>query len=213
MKLPFTTEQFLNVFEAYNTAIWPLQVGLYILAVGSVYLFSKRTIYNKTITVVLSFLWIWMGVVYHVLYFSVINKAALIFGVAFFLQGLMFLYFGIFRRSLSFKLSRNLYSIIGVLFIFYALVVYPVLGYNMGRVYPESPTFGLPCPTTIFTFGILLMAVKKLPYVLLIIPFIWSIIGFSAAFTLGIIEDTGLIIAGISSTVLIIYKNKKGLNG
>jgi hypothetical protein len=34
------------------------------------------------------------------------------------------------------------------------------------------------------------------------------LLGFSAAFSLGIKEDTGLLIAGILSTVMILYRNR-----
>ena len=30
MKIPFTVEQFFNIFGAYNTVIWPAQVVAYI---------------------------------------------------------------------------------------------------------------------------------------------------------------------------------------
>ena len=90
----------------------------------------------------------------------------------------------------------------------YALLIYPVLGSMLGHVYPQSPTFGLPCPTTIFTFGILLWTDKQVPIPVLIIPFLWSIIGFTAALSLGITEDTGLLIAGVVSTLLIVLRNR-----
>lgn len=32
MKLPFDSETFFNVFMAYNSAIWPLQIVLYLLS-------------------------------------------------------------------------------------------------------------------------------------------------------------------------------------
>lgn len=32
MQLPFTTEQFFDVFRAYNTAVWPAQLVLVVLA-------------------------------------------------------------------------------------------------------------------------------------------------------------------------------------
>ncbi|WP_373551173.1 DUF6064 family protein [Haliscomenobacter sp.] len=88
------------------------------------------------------------------------------------------------------------------------LIVYPILGYFLGHVYPSSPTFGLPCPTTVFTFGLLLLNGKKCPLAILIIPFTWSIIGFMAAFQFGIVEDTGLLVAGLSAASLLIYRNR-----
>lgn len=56
--------------------------------------------------------------------------------------------------------------------------------------------------------GILLFANKKMPMHLLIIPLLWSIIGFIAAFTLTIYEDIGLIVAGVAAFGLLIISNK-----
>jgi hypothetical protein len=93
--------------------------------------------------------------------------------------------------------------------ILFAQIVYPVVGYTLGRVYPGSPTFGLPRPTTIFTFGLLFLTHKHCPVVILIIPFIWSFLKLSAAFNFGIVEDTGLIISGLLSVSMILFRNKK----
>jgi Family of unknown function (DUF6064) len=60
----------------------------------------------------------------------------------------------------------------------------------------SSPTFGLPCPTTIFTLGMLLWLDKTPPLYLLIIPLLWSLIGTVAALKLGIREDVGLLVSG-----------------
>ena len=78
-----------------------------------------------------------------------------------------------------------------------------------GHTYPSNPTFGLPCPTTIFTFGILIWTVKKIQIYVVIIPLLWSLIGFSAALNLGVKEDFGLLIAGVLGFILIIIKNKR----
>jgi hypothetical protein len=48
-----------------------------------------------------------------------------------------------------------------------------------------------------------------MPMHLLIIPLLWSVIGFTAAFTLTIYEDIGLIVAGVTSFVLLISSNRK----
>ena len=92
--------------------------------------------------------------------------------------------------------------------ILFALIIYPVLGYFIGHVYPFSPTFGLPCPTTIFTFGLLLLNSKRCPVTILIIPLVWSIIGFMAAIQFGILEDTGLLVAGLITISLLLYRNR-----
>ena len=158
---------------------------------------------------ILSFFWIWMGIIYHIINFSAINKAAYIFGAAFIFQGILFLYMGFFRQKITFRFYFDIYGITGGVLILFALILYPVLGYFQGHIYPSSPTFGLPCPTTIFTFGLLLWTDRKFPIALIIIPFIWSIIGLSAAFSLGIKEDISLLITTFFATTLLILKNRK----
>ncbi len=209
MKIPFTIEQFLSVFGDYNTSIWPMQIVLYFVAIAGVTLIPITKKYtDKIISGILVFLWFWMGLVYHLLYFSTINKAAYVFGVLFILQSLLFLFLGVVKGKLKFEFEANSYGIIGILFIFYALIIYPILGYFFGHIYPETPTFGAPCPTIIFTFGLLLLVPLNIPKYLLIIPLVWSLIGFSAAANLLIKEDFGLVVAGIVGTILILIKNK-----
>ena len=209
MNLPFTLEQFLEVFRQYNISVWPVQVFLIVLALVATYFSIFRKSYSgKIIVSVLALLWLWMGIVYDLIYFSSINKAAILFGSLFIIQALLLFYFGIMKDKLKFQFRLNRYGITGMALIMFALIVYPLLGYWLGHVYPESPTFGLPCPTTIFTFGILLFSSSRIPFIVIIIPAVWSIIGFSAAISLGTKEDTGLVIAGFVSTFMIIHKNK-----
>ena len=210
MKLPFTLEQFLDIFRQYNISVWPVQVFLVVLAlVATYFLIFRKSYSDKIIVFVLAFLWLWMGIVYHLIYFSSINKAAILFGSLFIIQGLLLFYFGIMKDKLKFQFRLNRYGITGMALIMFALIVYPLLGYWLGHAYPDSPTFGLPCPTTIFTFGILLFSSSRIPFSVIIIPAIWSIIGFSAAISLGMKEDTGLLIAGLICTIMTIHKNKR----
>ena len=85
---------------------------------------------------------------------------------------------------------------VGLALIVYAMVAYPLLGMAFGHGYPQAPMFGLvPCPTTIFTFGMLLLAARP-KRLLLWLPLVWSAIGFFAAVKFGICEDVGLLVAG-----------------
>jgi hypothetical protein len=203
MNIPFTIDQFLTVFENYNMSVWPVQIVFNLLALLMIlFTIKKRKITDKINAGILAFFWIWIGIVYHWIFFTPINKAAYVFGLLFILQGLIFIFGGLIKKQIAFNLNFSIYSVTGGVFIFYALIIYPLLGHYLGHVYPASPTFGLPCPTTIFTFGILLFTDKKLPKYVLIIPFLWSIIGFSAALNLSIFEDFGLGFAGISGVIM-----------
>jgi hypothetical protein len=88
------------------------------------------------------------------------------------------------------------------------MALYPIIGGLLGHGYPRSPSFGVaPCPTTIFTFGLLLWTSVRVPIYVLAIPLLWSLIGFSAALWLGIREDIGLPIAGVLSTALLVWRD------
>ena len=79
----------------------------------------------------------------------------------------------------------------------FALAGYPLLGLLVGHRYPAFPTFGLPCPTTILTIGLLVLAGPRAPRVLWIVPLLWSAVGASAALSLGMHEDLSLPAAGL----------------
>ena len=212
MQIPFSLGDFLNVFNAYNQSIFPLQIIFYLIAFLCIYLlFTENKNTNMVISIVLSFFWLWMGIVYHLIFFSAINKAAYFFGALFIIQGILFTVWGVFKNSLSFEYQKSTNNIAGIILLLYALIIYPVLGYNLGHAYPYSPTFGLPCPTTIFTFGLLLFTNKKIPVYLLIIPLFWSVVGFTAALTLTIYEDIGLLIAGLTTFTFLLISNREKL--
>jgi hypothetical protein len=210
MRLPFTTDQFLDVFARYNVAVWPAQLFVYLLGVLCIVLALRRATHSsRIISLILSLLWLWMGVVYHFLFFSKINQAARVFGSMFILQSLVFIYLGVITRKLWFHFARDVFGIGGTVLLAYAFIIYPALGYLVGHKYPASPTFGLPCPTTIFTFGILLWAKPIVPEYVLILPLVWSFVGFFAALSLNIPEDVGLLAAGIAGTMLIVLRNTR----
>jgi len=210
MQIPFTVEQFLEVFENYNTAIWPMQVVVYALALIALTAAATTSRYGSRLTsAVLGFFWIWMGAAYHLLHFSPINKAAYVFGGMFIVQGFVFLHVGVLGSALSFRCRMDSYCAVGTLFVLYAMVFYPIIGHLVGHGYPQSPCFGVaPCPTTIFTFGLLLCTDRRVPKPVLAIPFLWSIIGFTAAIKLGVLEDVGLLVAGVGGSALLFVRDR-----
>jgi hypothetical protein len=76
-------------------------------------------------------------------------------------------------------------------------LVYPAINVVQHLSVSRIPTFGVPCPTTIFTAGLLMLATPR-SWQLSIIPVIWSAIGGSAALLLGVRADYALPIAGIA---------------
>lgn len=208
MNLP-TLKQFFYVMKNYNLTIWPLQIIAYLLGIVAIILAIKKTRYSsRIISTILVFFWLWIGLVFSLIYFTRVFNMAGFYVVSFTIQGILFLIFGVFKPDISFRFKVNIYSIIGMIFIVYAMIAYTAIEYALGRGYPRILPFGLvPCPSTIFTFGLLLWTDKKLPKFILIIPLILGISGFLAVF-LGIWEDIGLIIAGILGTIMILIRDR-----
>jgi hypothetical protein len=172
--------------------------------------FRDSKISARIVSGILALFWIWNGIFYHIVYFSVINSAAWIFGSLYILQGLLFIIIGTTFERLTFRFVLEPLPIIGGCFILYVMVFYPLLGFGLGHSYPKAPMFGVaPCPTTIFTFGLLLWTTKSVPGILLVIPFLWSIIGMSAAVSLRVPQDYGLVVSGVLGTALILIQNRK----
>jgi hypothetical protein len=209
MNLTLTLPQLLATFERYNLAIWPAQLLAYVLGLVALWFVIKPGRYsNRIIAGILSFLWLWTGIVFFPLYFAPVYTPAYAFGLLFIIQGLAFLA-SLLRPRLSFAFKGDVCSIVGLLFIAYAMIGYPAVGYFLGHIYPQTPPFGLtPCPGTIFTFGLFLLTDKKVPKLFLIIPLLWALGGVLPV-SVGILEDVGLITAGVLGTVMIVYRDRK----
>jgi len=211
MNIPFTTAQFFEVFRTYNEAVWPAQIPAYLLGLLALVLaYRGGRIPDRIIAGILAAFWIWMGVFYHLLHFSAINPAARAFAVIFVAQGLLFLIVGTIQGKLSFRFSLKSVPVIGAIFALYAMVIYPLLGVYFGHIYPSAPMFGVaPCPTTIFTLGILLWTTARIPAYLLVVPFVWSLIGMGAAINLRVPQDYGLVLSVVSGTILLLIQNRR----
>lgn len=196
--MPFSRAEFFSVFAGYNESVWPAQAGLYALAIIGVVLARRRSIAASRGTyAVLAVLWLWMGLVYHAGFFAAINPAALGFALIFVVQSVLFAVLAIRERTAAFAPRKDLAGLAGGFLIGFGLVIYPMLSLAAGHRYPAQPTFGLPCPTTIFTLGLLLWARDRIPPAAFIIPLLWAAIGTVGAIQLGAIEDLSLAFSAI----------------
>jgi hypothetical protein len=203
VELPFTADQFFHVMRQYNQAVWPAQLGLNLLALIAVGLLAwRRPASDRWISSVLALLWAWTGIVYQLIYFTAINGAAYAFAALCLAGAIVFLWAGLIKQQLVFASHVAGRRIAGVLLVIFAMVVYPLLSVLAGHGYPDMPTFGLPCPTTIFTVGVLCFLKPPYPRYVLLAPVLWAAIGSQAAFLLGVYQDLGLLLAGAIGVVL-----------
>jgi len=116
MEIPFSIDEFLNVFKNYNLSVWPIQILFYLLAfVATLSIIKYKNQSSQIVFSILAFFWAWMGLVYHILYFSLINKAAYLFGTAFIIQSFLFLYYGAIKQKIQLKFNLKIPGVIGLL--------------------------------------------------------------------------------------------------
>ena len=197
MHLPFTADAFFDVFARYNAALWPMVVLLWLAAVGALVAILRAPGPRSSAVAasVLALLWLWGGAVYHAAYFTSINPAAWGFTAMFVVEAGLLAWYGLVHRALAFGTAPPLPRAVGVALAVYALV-YPGLNLLAGHAYPAMPTFGVPCPTVIFTAGVLLTAAHRPRAAVLVVPVLWALIGGSAAVVLGVITDYVLLGCG-----------------
>jgi hypothetical protein len=195
--MPFTEEQFFQVFVAYNAAISPLPAVAYVLGFTALgLLFWRSRISTVLIMAILALMWLVNGVGYHWSFFTSINPAAKFFGAVFVLQALLLAAAPLVSPTFRLAPSHDVRTVAGLALATYAILIYQVLGWLFGQVYPAVPVFGIaPCPTTIFTIGLLLLGSWHTARWLLVIPACWGIIGGSAALLLNVAQDYGLVAA------------------
>jgi hypothetical protein len=185
--VPFTANEFLDVFAAYNQAVWPFAVILWLLTAlvcGAVVL--GASIRGPLPRFLLAAHWLWAGLVYHAWFFTAINPAAWLFAALFVAQSVLFIAF----RSWAVQAVDGVGSprrVVSSLLIVYSLI-YPVVVCADGFAYPRMPTFGVPCPTVVLTIG-LLLATSRPSILLSVIPVGWSVIAGTAAWRFGVHAD------------------------
>jgi hypothetical protein len=203
MSLPFTTEEFFAVFRDYNEALWPSQVflnGLAVIAAGFVIWPRKDS--GPIISAILALLWAWLALAYHLAFFARINPLAYAFAIVSLAGAIAFVWQGVILRRLQFLRADGARGYTGDVLIVFSLIVYPVWSLLEGHPYPFMPTFGLPCPTTIFTIGMLAFLAPPYPRAVFVVPVLWCLVGATAAFLLGISQDLALLVAGAAGVIL-----------
>jgi hypothetical protein len=202
-------QQFFSMFGRANTALWPMLIVWYLAAIGAVALaLWGRGPASRLITGFLTAYYVWVGIVFHAIYYRTLNPHALAYAALFVLGGLLFLRAGVLHTDLAFQPRWEPLPVLGGLFMLYALAIYPLLGMLAGHVFPAAPLFGLaPCPTTIFTFGLLLWSRPRVPVYVLVVPLVWAMIATRGALASGVLEDVVMPIAALGGTALLVWRD------
>jgi uncharacterized protein DUF6064 len=195
--MPFSVDAFLDVFAAYNTALWPFALLLWVATTAALVAVVERRDAGAWTFGLLAVHWAWSAIAYHIAFFTRINPAAWLFAAFFLAEAVLLLWFGVVQGRLQFASdSGSTRSRIAYAFIGYGLL-YPLVVMLTGHSYPRMPAFGVPCPTTIVTIGFL-MLVAQPPIAVVAVPLLWTAIAGTAAWLLRMPADLALLAAGFA---------------
>ena len=124
--MPVTREQCFDVFAAYNTALWPGAVALWIASVliCALMLRASGRSAGRVMSALLAIHWAWSGLAYHVAFLTRINPAAWLFAAMFLVQGGLLIWTGVVQGRLRFTTTHSAWTFVAQAFIAYTLV-YP----------------------------------------------------------------------------------------
>lgn len=210
--LPFTREAFLDVFAAYNQALWPMAVLAWLLAALTVAVAVRAPERRGLVSGLLAVQWGWAGVAYHAVFFTAINPAAWVFAGLFVAEAVLLTRYGSIAKRFRGSDRRSPSAVLGWALMAYSLL-YPLIAVADGNVFPRTPTFGVPCPTAILTIGALLAVDRPLPAALAVIPILWALVGGSAAFLLDMRVDLMMPIAAVILIADLVIRRPRAAHG
>ncbi len=173
--LLFSPRAYHRLFELYNAAIWPMQIGVIVLGLAiPLVVLRYAPARGRLIPGILAACWLFVAIAFHALRYATINFAAVHFAWAFGLEAALLLWFGVGLGRLTFEWPSDAAGRAGLAIFLFALAVGPLVGLLLGRGWREAELFGVaPDPTAVATLGILLCAKGRGRWLLMIIPVIW----------------------------------------
>ena len=185
--LLFTPRTYYRLFELYNAAIWPAQIAAVALGLYVVWLTTKAPLTpalsprggrggeeGTRAMLVLSAVWLWVGVAFLALRYATINFAAKYAAWAFVAEAALLAWAGWRGR---FDPPAGLARRVGIGLVVFAVLLEPLSAPLLGRPLRQLELFGLtPDPTAVATLGALLALRPRGRWLLMIVPVLWCVL-------------------------------------
>ena len=205
--LPFDAGSLFATIAYYHATFWPLP--WLALAWGAVVIALSVTAASRAGLLLLAVAWIWVGAAWHLATFAGINFAAPLYGAFFVLQGAL-LAWAAARGRLGLRYRGQVRDRIALALAVAALVGYPLLDRWSGIPWPAVRLPGAdPCPTALFTLGILLLADRRSAAGLMVLPVLWTFVAGTTGWAVAIGRDQFLPLAGLVALVLALWPDRR----
>jgi hypothetical protein len=236
--LLFSPRTYYQLFELYNTDVWPLQFVTLALGLAIAFLIWRpRASSGRAIAAILAALWLLVAWAYLLERYDTINWAARYVAIAFVLQAALLVWTGLIRDRLRFGTSdpqtplipakagiqspgRRLpifknwvpafagTSGIGLVLLLYAIAIHPLIAPLTGRPITQAEIFGLAPDPTAIATLGILLAAARPPPHLFAIPVLWCLV---TGLTLWTMESPEAPVAALFALLALALAMRKGL--
>ncbi len=173
--LLFSPRTYYRLLELYNLAIWPAQFAGVAIGLGVVALLvGKRGRHDRLIAGLLAACWLWIAWAFHFQRYAQINWAAPWFALAFALQALLLVVFGVLGGRIVWQTSGGSERWFALSLVAIVVLGYPWLAPLAGRPWTSAESFGVAAdPTAIATVAVLALVRGRIRWLLLVVPLLW----------------------------------------
>jgi hypothetical protein len=171
--ISFMDEVYFRLFERQFEAWWPAHLLMLVLGIATIILAWMGKV--RSVTVALAIPFAACAITFHFQLYAELTPVGKVFGWAFLLQIPLILIWGLVTKSK--EASRPaVHTVGGTAIAAFAMFGYPILSLLAGRKWQGAEYFGMaPDPTICFFFGISLICVRPVWFLLLLpVPLLWA---------------------------------------
>ncbi len=206
--MPFGAEVYLRLFARANQDLWPWHLAL--LGLGLASYASLRMNKGQLALLLMSTIWLCVGVNFHWRYFAELHGAANLFAIAFTMQGLAMIVLSLrltFEDTHHSKTDKaNSAHILGIAMFICGLLLIPLLTALTRADWQSAEFIGIsPDATCMATLGLLLLY-SRIPKWAALIPLSWCLVSAMMAYSLAISTHYLLLVAGL---LFVIVRSKE----
>ena len=200
-----SAETFWTKVGTYNEATWPVQVVMIVAALYlTVRVFAKPGLKTDVwMKAFLAFAFAWNGTVFFLVFVK--NPISIVIGTPLFVVVSVLFVVGIFTKKTHFRFPEGGwmrgFTIVWMLL----ALLYPLIGWPLGHVYPKVLLPVFPCPLTVFATALVAAAVPNVDRKLFISLLPWGLLGLPKCFgALDCYEDCALFAAGVYGLIVLV---------
>ena len=200
-----SAETFWSQVGAYNEATWPIQVVMIVAAAVLTYrVFARPGLETDAwMKAFLAFAFAWNGAVFFLVFCR--NPISMLIGTPLFAVVSVLFVVDMFAKKTRFRLPEGGwmrgFTIVWILL----ALLYPLIGWLLGHVYPKVLLPLFPCPLTVFATALVAAAVPSVDRKVLIALLPWGLLGLPKCFgALDCYEDCVLFAAGVYGLIVLI---------